>query len=116
MPSPGHALRTLIDGAVAQAGVDIDIAVQTNSMSLQKQLVRSGHGWTILPGAGIAADLASGELCAAPLCEPEVWRSITLAVPRAGRTSPAAEIVARELVRQVRIAVRQGRWLSAQVD
>ena len=84
MPSPGHALRTLIDGAVTQARADIDIAVQTNAMSLQKQLVRSGHGWTILPGAGIAAELASGELSAAPLCEPEVWRSIALAVPRAG--------------------------------
>jgi LysR family transcriptional regulator, nitrogen assimilation regulatory protein len=115
MPSPGHALRTLIDGAVTQARVDIDIAVQTNTMSLQKQLVRSGHGWTILPGAGIAAELASGELSAAPLCEPEVWRSIALAVPRAGRISPAAEIVARELARQVRGAARQGRWLSAQV-
>jgi len=115
MPSPGHALRTLIDGAVTQARVDIDVAVQTNAMSLQKQLVRSGHGWTILPGAGIAAELASGELSAAPLCEPELWRSIALAVPRAGRISPAAEIVARELARQVRVATRQGRWLSAQL-
>jgi LysR family nitrogen assimilation transcriptional regulator len=116
MPSPGHALRTLIDRAVTQAGADIDIAIQTNSMSLQKQLVRIGHGWTILPAAGIAADLASGELSAAPLFEPEVWRSIALAVPRAGRISAAADVVARELVQQVRGAARQGRWLSAQVD
>jgi LysR family transcriptional regulator, nitrogen assimilation regulatory protein len=116
MPSPGHALRTLIDRAVTQAGADIDIAVQTNSMSLQKQLVRIGHGWTILPAAGIAADLASGELSAAPLFKPEVWRSIALAVPRAGRISAAADVVARELAQQVRSAARQGRWLSAQVD
>jgi LysR family nitrogen assimilation transcriptional regulator len=50
MPAPGHALRALIDQAAAQAQVEIDVAVQTNSMGLQKQLVRRGHGWTILPG------------------------------------------------------------------
>jgi LysR family nitrogen assimilation transcriptional regulator len=116
MPSPGHALRTLIDRAVAQARVDIDIAVQTNSMGLQKQLVRSGHGWTILPGAGIAADVAARTLSAAPLTDPEVWRSVVLGTPRVGRISPATEVVGRELIRQVRIAAGQSRWPSAQLD
>ncbi len=36
MPAPGHALRTLIDRAAAQAQADIDIAVQANSISLQE--------------------------------------------------------------------------------
>src|SRR5882757_1946240 len=58
LPAPGHGLRLLIDQAVAQARVQFDVAVQTNSMSLQKQLVRHGDGWTILPGAGAAADVA----------------------------------------------------------
>lgn len=115
MPAPGHALRTLIDRAVAQAHVEIDVAVQTNSMELQKQFARSGHGWTILPGAGIAADAASGSLSAAPLCEPEVWRSIAIGTPRTARLTPAAQVVATELVQQVRHAARQGRWLSAQL-
>ncbi len=115
MPATGHALRTLIDRAAAQAGADVDITVQTNSMTLQKQLVRRGHGWTILPGAGIADEVASGVLSAAPLSEPEVWRSIAIGMPRAGRITPAAQTVARELVRQVRTAVLDGRWLSAEL-
>lgn len=115
MPAPGHALRALIDQAAAQAQVEIDVAVQTNSMSLQKQLVRRGHGWTILPGAGVAADLAAGALSAAPLSEPEVWRSIVVSVPRAGPVTPAAQAVASQLTGQVRIAVREGWWLSAEL-
>lgn len=115
MPAPGHALRALIDQAAAQAQVRIDVAVQTNSMSLQKQFVRRGHGWTILPGAGVAADLAGGALSAAPLSEPEVWRSIVVSVPRAGPITPAAQVVAGQLTRQVQIAVRQGWWLSAEL-
>jgi DNA-binding transcriptional LysR family regulator len=115
MPAPGHALRVLIDRAVAQAQVDLDITVQTNSMTLQKQLVQSGHGWTILPGAGIAVDVASGALSAAPLTAPEVYRSIAIGTPRAGPVTPAARIVADELVRQVRAAAGGSRWPSAQL-
>jgi LysR family nitrogen assimilation transcriptional regulator len=115
LPAPGHGLRTLIDRAVAQAQAEIEIAVQTNSMSLQKQLVRSGHGWTILPGAGIAADVAAGTLSAAPMSEPEVWRSVVLGIPRAVRIPPAAAVVARELAHQIHVATVQGRWLSAEL-
>jgi DNA-binding transcriptional LysR family regulator len=116
MPAPGHALRTLIDRAAAQAEVEVSIAVQTNSLTLQKQLVQGGHGWTILPGAGIGGDVAAGLLSAAPLAAPEVRRSIALGRPRASRITPATEAVANELVRQVRIAARSSRWPSAELQ
>ncbi|WP_246868613.1 LysR family transcriptional regulator [Saccharopolyspora sp. ASAGF58] len=114
MPAAGHALRSLIDSAAARAGVDMDVVVQTNSMRVQKQLVLAGYGWTILPGVGIAEDVARGSLSAAPLCEPDVRRSIVLGTQRSGRTPPAVEVVAREITRQVRLAVRDGRWPSAE--
>ncbi len=85
MPAAGHALRGLIDGAAGRAAVEMDVVVQTHSMRVQKQLVRAGHGWTILPGLGIVEDVTDGTLSAAPLCAPDVWRSIVLATSRAGR-------------------------------
>jgi LysR family transcriptional regulator, nitrogen assimilation regulatory protein len=115
MPAPGHALRVLIDRAVAQAQVNINIAIQTNSMTLQKQLVRGGHGWTILPGAGVATDIASGALSGAPLSDPEVHRSIAIGSSRADRITPAARVVAAELVRLVYAAARTRQWPSAQL-
>jgi DNA-binding transcriptional LysR family regulator len=117
MPATGHGLRALIDAAAARAKVDeaqLDVVVQTDSMQVQKRLVLAGHGWTILPGVGIATDVANGTLSAAPLDEPEVWRSVVLCTPRAGRTPPGVEVVARELAHQVHSAVRQDRWPSAQ--
>ncbi len=113
MPTPGHGLHALITSSLHQAGVEIDVAVQTNSMHLQKQLVRAGHGWTILPAVAIANDLDS--LSAAPLCAPETWRSIVLGMPRTGRVPAAVEVVARELVEQVHSAIRDGRWPSARL-
>ncbi|MFE1172517.1 LysR substrate-binding domain-containing protein [Streptomyces sp. NPDC058773] len=115
MPAAGHALRTLIDAAARQADATLDVAVQTNSLRVQKQLVRAGHGWTVLPGVGIADDVAHGTLSAAPLCAPDVWRSIVLGTPRAGRTPPAVEAVARELTHQVNSAIQHGTWPSAQL-
>lgn len=115
MPTAGHALRSLIDAAAARAEVKLDVAVQTNSMRVQKRLVPAGHGWTILPDVGIAEDVAGGTLSAAPLSEPDVWRSIVLGMPRTGRTPPAVEVVARELTRQVRAAVHEGSWPAARL-
>ncbi|QFG20667.1 LysR family transcriptional regulator [Actinomadura sp. WMMB 499] len=114
LPAAGHALRTLIDRAAGQAGIELEVAVQTNSMRVQKELVRAGHGWTILPGVGAADDAASGLLSAAPLCEPEIRRSVVLATPRGVRLPLAAQVVARSLIDQVHLAVTDGRWRSVQ--
>ncbi|AVH94206.1 MULTISPECIES: LysR family transcriptional regulator [Streptomyces] len=116
VPASGHGLRSVIDAAATQARVEMNLVVQTNSMHVQKQLVRAGHGWTILPGVGIAQDVADGSLSAAPLCDPEVWRSIVLGTPRAGRVSPATRAVASELTDRIRSAVREGRWPSAELQ
>lgn len=115
VPAAGHGLRKVIDAAAAQARVEMNLVVQTNSMHVQKQLVLAGHGWTILPGIGIAEDVANGALSAAPLCEPEVWRSIVLGTSRSGRITPAVEVVARELTRRIHSAVDEGRWPSAEL-
>jgi len=80
------------------------------------ELVRGQHGWTILPAVGIAGDLAGGTLSAAPLCEPEIWRSIVFGMPRTGRVPASVEVVARELVAQVESLVHSGRWPSARLD
>lgn len=115
MPAMGHGLRTLIGAAAARAEVEMNVVVQTNSMHVQKQLVRAGHGWTILPGVGIAEDVANGFLSAAPLCEPDTWRSIMLCTSRTGRVAAAAAVVAEELTRQIHAALHEGRWPSAQL-
>lgn len=114
MPVAGeHGLRLLIDEARLTCDVEPQISAQANTMSLQTKLVRAGHGWTILPAPGIAEDVEAGRLSAAPLCSPEVIRSVGLALPRTGTTSPAAQAVADEVLRLVRATVADGRWTSA---
>lgn len=82
LPVTGHGLRALIDQARSSVATRPHIAIQTNSMHLQKKLVLAGHGWTVLPAAGVAGDIAAGVLSGAPLTAPEVVRSVVLGLQR----------------------------------
>jgi LysR family transcriptional regulator, nitrogen assimilation regulatory protein len=116
LPVTGHGLRALIDQARSSVATQPRIAIQTNSMHLQKKLVLAGHGWTVLPAAGVAGDIAAGVLSGAPLTAPEVVRSVVLGLQRGSRTSAPVEAVATELTRLARALVRSGAWPSARVS
>ena len=116
MPIAGrHGLRILIDQARVELDVEPHIVAQANSMTLQTLLVEAGHGWTILPPSGVSTDVANGRLSAAPLRNPGISRTIGLGLPRTGRTPPAVEAVATELLALIRSTVRSGRWVAAEL-
>jgi DNA-binding transcriptional LysR family regulator len=103
----------LIDQALVEVGVAPNVAVQTNSMSLQMKLVGEGHGWTILPAAGLAAAIARGDLSAAPIRNPSITRTVARCLARSARTPPAVKAVAAELIGLAKEAVEDGVWPSA---
>jgi LysR family transcriptional regulator, nitrogen assimilation regulatory protein len=109
LPVPGHALRTVIDAALADTGREPVLAVQVNSMELQRQLVRGGRGWTVLPASGVAGDIAAGRLSGAPLSGPEVTRPVALGL-RPGRAPAPVLAVAAELRQLITDLVRSGAW------
>ncbi|MEO3780979.1 LysR family transcriptional regulator [Micromonospora sp. B11E3] len=113
LPVTGHGLRALIDQARSSVPTPPRIAVQANSMHLQKQLVLAGHGWTVLPAAGVAGDIAAAVLSGAPLTAPEVTRTVVLGMPRGGRTPAPVQAVAAELAHLAQALVRSGIWPSA---
>lgn len=115
LPVPGHSLRDIIDRALRDAdgsgrAIEPRVVVQVNSLALQKSLVRSGRGWTVLPATSAAADVRAGDLAGAPLAEPRATRQIVLGWPKNARGGRAAEIVAAELARLVRRLVEHRRW------
>jgi DNA-binding transcriptional LysR family regulator len=81
-------------------------------MHLQKKLVLAGHGWTVLPAAGVAGDVATGALSGAPVTAPEVVRSVVLGLQRGRRAPAAVEAVAAELRRLTGELARSGAWPS----
>ncbi|QYN39326.1 LysR family transcriptional regulator [Pseudonocardia sp. DSM 110487] len=116
LPVTGHGLRALIDRARSAVPMEPRTVVQTNSMLLQKKLVLAGHGWTVLPAAGVAADVAAGQLSGAPLTAPDVERSVVLGLQHRSRMLAPVEAVASTLTRLVGELVRSGAWPAATAD
>ena len=113
LPSSPHGIRTLVDHACAVSKVQLTIAVETNAMSIQKSLVLGGQGLTILPPIAFAEELAHKQLSAAPLCNPDIARTIVLALP-ANRAVGRHVRHTVDLLRQsVKEAVERGAWPEA---
>lgn len=109
LPSTRHGLRTIVEQCAIEAGIRLQIAVEADSYATLKDLVRHGHGWTILPLSPIHEDIAAGRLLAAPLIDPAPVRQLVLSYPADRPVSrltrfagdKIAEIVADQVERKI---------------
>ncbi len=99
-----HGVRQIIDQAFQKARISPHITMNTNSMVVLAQYVRSGLGVTLLPAFAVAHDLEAGTLVARPIDNPLFQRSHAHMVTRAGRQQPKASIL---LLRHLQ------RWMQA---
>lgn len=116
LPQAGHGLRTLIDPIITSPRAAISSYIEANSIYLQKSLVRTGYGWTILPAVGVIADIRNGTLTGAPLTDPSLRREVVLGMPRVNRTSLPIRAVATEIREAVRQLVADGSWPGVTID
>lgn len=113
LPSPPHGLRTLVEQAASAQDMHLRIVAETNAMSVQKRLVFEGMGYTVLPPAAVADDVARGVLAAAPLSAPDLLRRIVLGTPNNRPLTTSMRCVMSELLRCTQEAVATGGWPSA---
>jgi DNA-binding transcriptional LysR family regulator len=70
MPAAPQGLRHTIELAATKAGATLNIFAETNALSVQKELVAQGQGWTILPAVTVMQEVEQGLLSAAPMAPP----------------------------------------------
>ncbi|MEO7852448.1 MAG: LysR substrate-binding domain-containing protein [Rubrivivax sp.] len=112
LPSAPHGIRTLVEHACTVAGVQMRIVAETNAMSVQKGLVRAGHGLTILPAIAVADEIARKLLRAAPLKEPTIKRTIVLGLPSNRPIASPVRCAVSTLIRCVKEVIDRGDWLE----
>ena len=112
LPSAPHGIRTLVEHACAVSNVTLQIAAETNALSVQRALVLGGHGLTILPPIAVAEELRTQQLSGAPLADPPIARTIVLALPAKRPTGPAVRCAVDLLVQEARRAITSGAWLQ----
>jgi LysR family transcriptional regulator, nitrogen assimilation regulatory protein len=113
LPAAPQGLRAAIEHAAAEAGVTLRVFAETNALSVQKELVAQGHGWTILPAVGVTDAVERGQLCAAPLASPGLKRTIVLAAPSSRQATAPVRCVVGALLDCVRTTFDDGRWPDA---
>lgn len=113
LPNAPHGLRSVVEHACAVAGITPVIAVETNSLSVQKALVSKGFGHTLLPSSAVSEEREKGTLSGVPILTPNLSRRIVLAHTVTRRLSPAGSFVAAELVSLIRHLVLDGAWPGA---
>ncbi len=116
LPSAPHGLRLLAEALASRVGISLHIAMECDaSISVTKRLVQNGCGYTLLPMAAVAEEVAQGTLQAARLVGPEVTRDVALATAR--NRPGAAELwgVIQTVRQQVRHTVSTGDWPDVQL-
>lgn len=100
LPSARHGLRSIVERCATEAGIVLDVAVEADSFATLKDLVRHGHGWTILPLAPIHEYIAAGRLTGAPLIDPVPVRRLAISYP-ADRPVPRLARFAGKAIEQI---------------
>lgn len=112
LPNRTHALRMLIERALAAHGRGITVAAQVDGYTMTKALVLAGLGYTILPLSSFHQQMESGELSALRLRKPEISWTLSMAYRRDQRTARAVTAL-RDIIRaEVGKLVASSKWRS----
>lgn len=110
LPGPAHGLRKLVQAEAEARGLPLRIGVEADDLPVLVELVRRRLGCTVLPLAAVHDDVRAGRLCAAPIVEPHLSRSLAVAEPLGRQPSNAVIRFGEVLREEVAAMVRSGAW------
>lgn len=116
LPSAPHGLRHLAESLASRSGISLHIAMECDaSISVTKRLVQNGCGYTLLPLAAVAEEVAQGTLKAARLVGANVSRDVAIATAKNRPNGAALWNVVQSVRQEVRHIVQSGGWPDAQL-
>jgi DNA-binding transcriptional LysR family regulator len=107
LPSSPNGLRAALSHAAQRLQITLNVAVEVDSIPIQKDLARGGFGYAVLGLHAVGRELKAGELQAARLAQPGVDRSVTLATSTRHPLSLAGKSVTALLRKHVIQTVAQ---------
>ncbi len=84
LPNRPHGLRALIDREAKAAGVQLNAMLEIDPLRPLISMVDRASGYTILPHAAVAEEVAQGRIMLVPIRNPTLWRAAYL-VRKQGR-------------------------------
>ena len=83
LPSRTNGMRRRVDDIARERETTLDIATEIDSYATILAMLRSGAAVTLLPALAVRQDLASRQLVAAPIVEPQITAHLSLYLTRA---------------------------------
>ena len=114
LPYAPHRLRTLIEQGFHKAKYELKISAEVNDLAVQKQLVKEGFGYTILPLVSIKNDLGNNIFRAAPINHPDFTREVVLALPNTRHISKLVHTIAQKVILVSKASVIEQEWLGCE--
>ncbi|WP_174560723.1 LysR substrate-binding domain-containing protein [Acinetobacter bouvetii] len=114
LPYAPHRLRTLIEQGFNQESCTLTIGAEINDLAVQKQLVKEGFGYTILPLVAMKNDLQQNSVKVAPINHPFFTRDIALALPNTRHISKLVHTIAQDIIYCSKVAVEVKAWLGGE--
>ena len=98
---PSH-WRNALDETARSLGFKLEPIAEADSLTVQKELVAHTPGlYSVLGPYSVIPELKNGRLQASKLVKPDLFRHVTLALPKQGKLSPAGKVVAEIVQRLV---------------
>lgn len=79
LPSAPNALRTTLDQLARRENVNLSVAMEADSLPIQKDVVAAGNAYAIVGRLAISREMQAGTLQAARIVEPTIERAAILA-------------------------------------
>lgn len=108
LPTLQSGQRRWLDRSARERGFAFNLSLEIDSLSAMLDAVALGHGFTILPGLAVAADLRDRGLAATRIIEPQVPAQMTLLTAR-GRCATAAAQQVVGIVKRQAARLREAR-------
>ncbi len=112
LPSVRHGLRTIVEHCAAEVGITLDVVVEADSYATLKDLVRYGHGWTVLPLPPIHEDIKGGRLTGAALIDPVPVRRLVLSHPADRPVTRLGRFAGATIASIIGDQVERGIWVG----
>ena len=96
-----HGFRRLVDQWTEPRGIKLNYIMELDSITIIKEMIKRGFGYSILPYATVHAEALSGDLGVMPIVDPTVTRDFVIAVNARRPLSAAVKAVCDVIVERL---------------
>lgn len=112
LPSAPNGLRTALDALARQQHITLSVAIEADSLPLQKSLVAQERLYTVLPLHAVWTEVKEGLVQASRITSPSLQRTVAMAMAKSKGPARAVLAVASRIDHIVAEMAGKGMWRS----